>query len=89
MIVLVLRMKKMSETVEKKKCIGGLRGAPITVALLPLSPTTNVDFMLKFILSNVKGFGTILGQSSGGAATHIKYVLICKSTGTELSQELS
>lgn len=66
------RMKKMAETVEKKKAVGGMRGAPICVALIPLSATTNVDFMLKFILSNVKGFGTVVGQSAEGAATHVK-----------------
>ncbi len=62
----------MSETIEKKKSIGGLRGAPICVALIPLTPSTNVDFTLKFILSQIKGFGTIVGQSVGGSATHIK-----------------
>jgi hypothetical protein len=63
-------MKKIHEVLDKKRNIGGARGAPICVALVPLSSTANVDFTLKYILANAKSFATVVGQS--GNATYLK-----------------
>jgi len=64
------RIRKMQEVLDKKRSIGGARGAPICVAFVPLSPTANVQFTLQYILANIKGFATVVGQS--GNATYLK-----------------
>ncbi|CAL8125495.1 unnamed protein product [Orchesella dallaii] len=64
------RLKKMQNILDEKRNQGGPRGAPICVALIPLSSATNVNFTLQFILANCKNFADIVGQVEN--TTYIK-----------------
>ena len=66
------RDQKIQETIDKKRQLGGMRGAPICIALIPLSSTCNVNVILHHLVRQSEGFATVLATS--GNATHIKYV---------------
>jgi hypothetical protein len=66
------RDQKFQEVVERKRKAGGGRGAPISIALIPISATCSANVLLQHFLQQFGGFATVLEVS--GNATHIKYV---------------
>jgi len=60
----------MQAVLQTKSQLGGPRGAPLAIVLVPLCSAANVDFAAKFILQNLKGNAVVLQQN--GNTTHIR-----------------
>ncbi|CAG7818165.1 unnamed protein product [Allacma fusca] len=57
-----IRDKKICDIVDQKKRLGGQRGAPICIAVIPLSSSSNPGVTVKQILETLKNDVTITGQ---------------------------
>lgn len=65
-----VRNQKIQEVLSAKRKLGGFRGAPISVAVIPLSPSCDPHLTLQFLVENSRTVSNCLGQF--GNTTHIK-----------------